>query len=150
VYALGGVDRVTARECVRAGAHGIAALGSVMGARHPSQEVASILGEIARATVVLVGDASYWVHTGVFGALRHAGFRVLRVEGDAQHIAAALAREPEGLTLVANSEGRPAAEQVTARLPGTRLIAGLPEPPRSAKSLDAYMQTFIDEVRPHE
>ena len=46
VFALGGIDPGRARECVDAGAYGVAVMGSVMRAEHPDAEVAALLAAL--------------------------------------------------------------------------------------------------------
>ena len=46
VYALGGIDPSRARECVDAGAHGVAVMGAVMRADHPARLVAELLSSL--------------------------------------------------------------------------------------------------------
>ncbi|MBM4283497.1 MAG: thiamine phosphate synthase [Deltaproteobacteria bacterium] len=47
VFALGGVDAPRARACVAAGAHGVAVLGGVMGARDPRAALRALLAATA-------------------------------------------------------------------------------------------------------
>ena len=47
VFALGGVDAGNASQCLSAGAHGVAVMGSVMGAEDPAAVVAALLAAIA-------------------------------------------------------------------------------------------------------
>jgi thiamine-phosphate pyrophosphorylase len=126
VYALGGVAPDAVRPCLRAGAAGVAVMGGVMGAADPGEVVVSLLAEASAGTVVLIhgglgGEidaAGFWHVPGVADDLATAGWRVLSpdrlrdatswvAEGD--HLAVALAREPDGLTVVAGSNGCSAA-----------------------------------------
>jgi thiamine monophosphate synthase len=46
VWALGGVDAGNAADCLRAGASGVAVMGSVLGSADPAGEVARLLGAL--------------------------------------------------------------------------------------------------------
>lgn len=47
VYALGGVGPGNAPECLRAGAHGVALIGAILGAEDPSAAVSSVLAALS-------------------------------------------------------------------------------------------------------
>jgi thiamine-phosphate pyrophosphorylase len=49
VFALGGVDEHNAGSFLRAGAHGVAVMGSVMGSSDPERTVAALLAAVGSA-----------------------------------------------------------------------------------------------------
>ena len=55
VFALGGVDEHNAGSFLRAGAHGVAVMGSVMGSSDPEQTVADLLAVVRAAAPAVVG-----------------------------------------------------------------------------------------------
>ena len=47
VYALGGVGAVNASACVERGAHGVALIGAILGARDPAQAAREVRAALA-------------------------------------------------------------------------------------------------------